>query len=171
MNNEVSFFFDRQLQLIQHLTATKELSLVQDAEQMLQKNLPLAAASYFEQRVCEILRAFVHSKSGGCTELGSLIELTAIKRQYHTMFEWEANNVNKFLSLFGQEFKKKIAAEIAANAELTKASKDFLEIGNLRNCIVHQNYATYVMEKSAIEIFELFKNAVNFVEYLKQTLK
>ena len=171
MNNEVSFFFDRQSDLIRHLLETKELSLSQDAEQMLQKNLPLAGASYCEQHVCEMLRAFVDSKSGNCIELRSLIESTAIKRQYHTMFDWEANNVNKFLSLFGQDFKKKIATELAASVELTKASKDFLELGNLRNCIVHQNYATYVMEKSAAEIFELFKNAVKFIDYLKQNLK
>lgn len=171
MNNEVTVFFERQSELIRHLLEVKELSLAQDAEQMLQKNLPLAAASYFEQHVCEILRSFVDSKSGGCIELRSLIELTAIKRQYHTMFDWEGSNVNKFLSLFGPEFKKKISAEIAADANLTKASKDFLEIGNLRNCIVHQNYATYIMEKSAAEIFETFKNALNFVTYLKITLQ
>ena len=171
MSNEVIVFFERQSDLIRHLLDVKELSLAQDAEQMLQKNLPLAAASYFEQHVCEILRSFVDNRSGGCVELRSLIEQTAIKRQYHTMFDWEGNNINKFLSLFGSEFKKKISAEIASDANLTKASKDFLEIGNLRNCIVHQNYATYIMEKSAAEIFETFKNALKFITYLKSTLK
>ena len=171
MKNEVTVFFERQSELIRHLLEVKELSLAQDAEQMLQKNLALAAASYFEQHICEILLSFVDSKSGGCVELRSLIESTAIKRHYHTMFDWEKKNVNKFLSLFGSEFKEKISAEIAADGALTKASKDFLEIGNLRNCIVHQNYAAYITDKSAEEIFELFKNAVGFVTYLKNTLK
>lgn len=171
MINEVTVFFVRQSELIQHLLKAQELTLAQDAEQMLQKNLPLAAASYFEQHVCDLLRSFVDSRSGGCAELRSLIEMTAIKRQYHTMFDWEKSNVNKFLSLFGDEFKKKISAEIAADANLTKASKDFLEIGNLRNCIVHQNYATYTMEKSSAEIFSAFKNALIFVTYLKGALK
>lgn len=171
MKNEVSAFYERQSELIDHLLGAKELTLAQDAEQMLQKNLPLAAASYFEQHICEILRGFVSEKSKNCIELISLIELKAIHRQYHTMFDWEGNNVNRFLSLFGQEFKKKISAEIAADAQLTKASKDFLEIGNMRNCIVHQNYATYLIEKSALEIFKLFENALVFVTYLSKVLK
>lgn len=171
MKNEVTIFYERQSELISYLLEAKELSLHQDAEQMLQKNLPLAAASYFEQHVCKILRDFVDTKSGTCIELISLIELTAIKRQYHTMFEWEGKNVNKFLALFGAEFKRKIVAEIAADANLTNASKDFLEIGYLRNCVVHQNYSTYLIEKSAREIFELFQNATVFVTYLAKKLE
>lgn len=43
---EVKTFYERQSGLIQHLLGAKELSFAQDAEQMLQKNLPLAAASF-----------------------------------------------------------------------------------------------------------------------------
>jgi hypothetical protein len=82
----------------------------------------------------------------------------------------KSTNVNKFLSLFGETFKAEASAEIAANPDLGKAAKDFLELGNLRNCIVHQNYATYVAEKSASEIFELFLSAERFLEYSRAKL-
>jgi len=92
--------------------------------------------------------------------------------QYHSLFEWEqSNGVNKFLSLFGPAFKAAVAAEIAADPGLTRSAKDFIEIGNLRNKIVHQNYATFVVDKSAAEIFKLFEGAVQFVGFLTGKLK
>jgi len=169
---EVTTFYERQSGLIEHLLETKELSLAQDAEQMLQKNLPLAAASYLEERVCALLLAFVDARTGNCTELRSLVEVKAVKRQYHTLFDWDqTNGVNKFLSLFGSAFKITVAAEISADAELTRSARDFIEIGSLRNKIVHQNYATFVVDKSAAEIFKLFEGAVKFVGFLATRLK
>jgi len=169
---EVKTFYERQSGLIEHLLEAKELSLAQDAEQMLQKNLPLAAASFLEERVCGLLLAFVDARTGNCIELRSLVEVKAVKRQYHSLFEWEKpNGVNKFLSLFGPAFKAAVAAEIAADADLTRSAKDFIEIGALRNKIVHQNYATFAVDKSAAEIFKLFEGAVNFVAFLAARLK
>ena len=169
---EVKTFYERQSELIQHLLAAKELTFAQDSEQMLQKNLPLAAASFLEDRVCALLLAFVDARTGNCLELRSLVEVKAVKRQYHSLFEWDQpNGVNKFLSLFGPAFKAAVAAEIANDADLKRSAKDFIEIGSLRNKIVHQNYATFVVDKSAAEIFALFEGAVHFVEFLAQKLK
>lgn len=169
---EVKTFYERQAGLIQHLLEAKELSLAQDAEQMLQKNLPLAAASFLEERVCGLLMAFVDARTGNCVELRSLVEIKAVKRQYHSLFEWEkSSGVNKFLSLFGPDFKAAAVAEIGADPGLARSAKDFIEIGNLRNKIVHQNYATFVVDKSAAEIFKLFEGAVQFVGFLAGKLK
>lgn len=170
MSNEVSIFYERQSKLVDHLLSVKELTLAQDAEQMLQKNLPLAAASYFEHHVTCALQDFVKMKSNGSPELQSFFEQKAIKRQYHTLFDWEKSNVNKFLSHFGESFKAAVSAEISADPDLNKAARDFLELGNMRNCIVHQNYATYLTDKSASEIFALFESAERFVVYIKAKL-
>lgn len=170
MSTEVTTFYQRQSELIKHLLMVKELTLAQDAEQMLQKNLPLAAASYFEHQVTNILQNFVNAKSNNCSELASLFDQKVIKRQYHTLFDWEKSNVNKFLSLFGETFKVARAAEITENPILTQAAKDFLIIGNMRNCIVHQNYAAYVTDKSSEEIFNLFLSAEKFVVHLKRVM-
>lgn len=169
---EVKTFYERQSGLIEHLLAAKELSLAQDAEQMLQKNLPLAAASFLEERVCALLLAFVDARTGNCVELRSLVEVKAVKRQYHSLFEWEqTNGFNKFLSLFGPAFKSSVANEIAADPDLARSAKDFIEIGALRNRIVHQNYATFVVDKSAAEIYKLFEGAIRFVSFLDTKLR
>jgi RiboL-PSP-HEPN len=168
----VKTFYKRQSELIQHLLEAKELSFAQDAEQMLQKNLPLAAASFLEERVCALLLEFVDVRTGGCIELRSLVEIKAVKRQYHSLFEWDQpNGFNKFFSLFGPEFKNAVITEIAEDPGLRRAAREFIEIGSLRNKIVHQNYATFVVDKSADEIFMLFEGAIQFVGFLAGKLK
>lgn len=169
---EVKTFYERQSELIKHLLEAKELSFAQDAEQMLQRNLPLAAASFLEERVCALLLKFVDVRTGGCTELRSLVEIKAVKRQYHSLFEWDQpNGFNKFFSLFGPEFKNAVITEIAEDPGLRRAAREFIEIGSLRNKIVHQNYATFVVDKSAAEIFVLFEGAIRFVGFLAGKLK
>jgi hypothetical protein len=39
----------------------------------------------------------------------------------------------------------------------------FLELGQLRNCLVHQNFAEYAIEKSSDEICDLCRQADEFV--------
>jgi hypothetical protein len=138
---------------------------------MLQKNLPLAAASYFEHLVTEALRGYVRLKSNGCDELISLFDQKAIKRQYHTLFEWEkSSNANRFWGLFGDAFKAVAVAEVAADPDLAQSIKDFLSIGELRNQIIHQNYVAYTSAKSAEEIFSLFQSAERFVTFARRKL-
>jgi hypothetical protein len=170
MTNEVTAFYERQSELLAHLLEAKELSLAQDAEQMLQKNLPLAAASYFEHIVTSALREYVRIKSNNCDELTALFDQKVIKRQYHALFDWDKSNANRFWGLFGEAFKAATIAEIEAKPELAQAVKDFLILGELRNNIVHQNYVAYASGKSAAEIFELFRSAERFVTFAQARL-
>jgi hypothetical protein len=55
--------------------------------------------------------------------------------------------------------------------ENLKASLDaFLEIGRLRNELVHQDYANYVLLKTSAEIFQLYETAIRFIQALPQIL-
>lgn len=46
--------------------------------------------------------------------------------------------------------------------------KSFLEIGHLRNILVHSNFASYsLLDKTVEEIYELYNEGLGFVEYLK----
>jgi hypothetical protein len=94
----------------------------------------------------------------------------ALSRQYHTLFDWGAKNCNSFLGLFGDDFKSSFCSKISSDKLLEKSIKDFLEIGRERNRLVHQNYATYSLEKTAKEIFELHTSAKSFLLNLKQEL-
>ena len=47
----------------------------------------------------------------------------------------------------------------------------FLELGNERNRLVHQNYATFPMEKTLDEIYLLYRRALTFVDLLPTALR
>lgn len=46
-----------------------------------------------------------------------------------------------------------------------------MEIGYLRNCMVHQNFAKFPLDKSADDIRNLCELADRFVEHVEDLLK
>ena len=48
---------------------------------------------------------------------------------------------------------------------------DFCEIGDLRNQLVHQNYAAFVMTKTADEVHALYLSALHFMAFLPRLLE
>jgi len=134
------------------------------ASDTFRKNLLLAAASYFEDRITTIIKSHVHSATNGNSIIESLVIKKAISRQYHTMFNWNVANANTFFAIFGDDFcdyAKKIVKE---DEELASSIKAFLEIGSERNRLVHQNFGQFALEKDVTEIFDLYKKARIFVE-------
>lgn len=69
-------------------------------------------------------------------------------RQYHTWFDWDKTNANQLFALFGQEFKAKIMPHVAESEPLKNSIGAFLEIGNERNKLVHQDYAIFALGKT-----------------------
>ncbi len=92
----------------------------------------------------------------------------AISRQYHTYFTWDGNNVNSFLGLFGEEFKKVVSAIISQDEVLKEQIKAFLQLGNERNKMVHENFLVYNLEKTFDEIIQMNEKAGKFVEFLRK---
>ena len=92
------------------------------------------------------------------------------QRQYHTYFDWDEKNANKFFSLFGSDFKDKISKKVEADEELTNSIIAFLELGSIRNKLAHLNFANYPLDKTADEIYNLYKNAKTFVDFLRFVL-
>lgn len=108
-----------------------------------------------------------HCKSGMLLEcITAIVKQKAIDRQYHTYFNWDENNVNKFFSLFGSTFKEKRKQDVKNNPDLQSAIKSFIELGGERNKLVHQNFADYTIEKTAEEVYELYHQATIFIDFL-----
>jgi len=157
-----------------------QISLSIDVDRHFKKVIILSSASYFEYRIQNILIGFVAEKSGNNNELISFFKKRAIGMQYHSLFTWgEKNdpdkpgkNANTFLSLFGDEFKQKVGQEINNNDVLSEAMKAFLEIGHLRNILVHSNFAVYPMDDNITsdEIYGLHKKGRVFVEFIEGKL-
>ncbi len=55
--------------------------------------------------------------------------------------------------------------------DMQSSVEAFLELGNERNRLVHQNYATFPMEKTLDEIYALYQSAVMFVDDLPAALR
>jgi len=156
-----------------YLSERDEVSMRNDLDRHFRKVLILSASSYYEHKITDLLSDFVAKKSGDECIVNFLLE-GVIKQKYHTLFDWgerDKPQKHKLFTLFGEN-KKDIVAEIKANAELSETISAFIEIGELRNILVHSNFADYVYEqKTPDEIFTLFQTAEPFLDYLIEKLK
>lgn len=133
------------------------------------KTLLLSAASYFEARLSKIVEQFARQNSD-IDLLGDLVRNRVISRQYHTWFDWDRSNANKFYQMFGEIYVRHMAQVLSANSTLEESVKAFMEIGRDRNRIVHQDYGTIYVEKTAEEIYSSYKKAVVFVDMVETEL-
>lgn len=157
-------------EMIDYLETNKEISLKIVADDNLKKVLLLSAASYFEDEIKDIILSFVDKNSNDNSMIKSFVKNKAVERQYHKYFDWSAKNANKFFSLFGEEFKNQASGDIKDNSELKESIRAFLEIGNLRNELVHGNFAVFPIEKTVEEIYGLYRSAHQFIDYLSSKL-
>ena len=156
--------------LVQYLTANSEITHLQVAEDSFRKTLVLAAASLFEEWITEIITIYIHKRSAGDSGVVSFVKRKAIEGQYFRWFTWDAKNCNAFFNQFGDEFGGEMKSEVAADEQLKGAALRFLELGHLRNCMVHQNFAAFTFDKTADEVYQLYKDARVFVEYLSKKM-
>lgn len=165
--------------IVGFLNEKSQPSLSSDVNKYFKKVIVLSAASYFEHLIQDILVNFISRETNDSTKAINFFKKKAIIMQYHTYFTWgekdnpdkAGKNANTFFSLFGDDFKKSVEAEIKANPSLEAAIKAFLEMGHIRNILVHSNFAAYNLDNKTVdEIFELYKNAAPFIEYIKSKL-
>lgn len=172
-----------------YLKDNEQVSLLSDLNKNFKKVLLLSAGSYFEHKVTSILSEFVRAKSKD-ERIINFLEKQAISGKYHQLFSWGSKDkpdepgksANTFFKLFGEDFKKSIDAELkisntedAATREerekITSSIEAFIEVGHLRNILVHSNFADYNYDqKTTDEIFQLFQKAEPFIEYLQKKL-
>lgn len=150
--------------LISVLDAAGEISLRSTADDNFRKALLLAAASHFEHCITDEVMRFVRECSLGNPLVEALVHNKAVSRQYHTWFDWDEKNANRFFGLFGRAFRDHMKARVRQNEELERSVEAFMEIGRERNRLVHQDFGTFSMEKTAQEIFRLYRQALPFVE-------
>lgn len=166
----VDRFFTEASVILEALPDT-EPSLRITANDNFRKSLLLAAASYFEKRICDIVLEFVRERSKGSVLLEEFVRNKAITRQYHTWFDWEKNNANRFYSLFGKSFSEMMRERVKQIGGLQDSERAFLEVGNERNKLVHQDYVTFLLNKTMDEIYQCYRKALDFVEILPAALR
>jgi hypothetical protein len=156
--------------LLALLNAQENLSLASFANATLRKVLLVSAASWFEVRISLAVERFSLVHSNGHPGIQSIIKRKAIDRQYHTYFEWTKGKPGPFYSLFGEVCGNELKQLVNDNNELKNALTAFLELGNLRNELVHGSFATFPFEKTAEEVHALYLRAERFVAFLEEKL-
>lgn len=156
--------------LLSKLLSDGEISLANTIDDIFRKTLLLAAASYFEYTICGVILDYVSERASADAAVIALTKIKAIDRQYHTYFDWNATNANSFFGHFGEKYKQYAKGRVEQDAALKESIRAFLEIGSLRNQLVHQNYATFPLEKTADEIYMLYTVALKFTEFVPESL-
>lgn len=139
-------------------------------EDMFRKDLVLSSASLFEHRITSVIEEHVRTSAGGSDCVVALVIHKALKRQYHSYFDWERENLGAFPTLLGESRGGILKAE--AKSSPTKEHTDaFMELGALRNQLVHKNFAAFVCDKSSDEIVLLCEQAEQFVSRVETLLR
>lgn len=170
MQTIIDALYEQNREAIALISKIEEISIASDIDNKLKKHLVMAAASFFEAEVRVAIEKLVESASGGNQAIIALVRQKALERQFHTYFEWGGQNANKFFAIFGEEFGKKCRAEVKASEELAGAISAFLELGEMRNKLAHLNFAQFPIEKTSDEIYDLYKRAHWFLEFVRQEL-
>lgn len=157
----------------------QEISLLSTYTNTLRKVLILSCGSFFEYELTEMLKQYVKYKTNNDERLINFLEKQAIRQKYHTLFEWgtqdkpdePSKNINKFLSLFGDNFKESIKNELKNNNDINASKDAFLELGHIRNILVHSNFSEYNYDlKTPEDIYDLYSKAKEFIPYIKENL-
>lgn len=158
-------------ELYRYLMDNNEISFASYIDEVYKKVLLLSAASYFESVISKTVINFAKDSTSIDHRVAVLVEKKAISRQYHTLFQWDSKNTNSFWGLFGEETKNSARKTINASEELRQAEKDFLELGQERNLLVHENFSEYGVNNTVDEIYKKYKSACKFIAFIPEVLK
>src|SRR5258708_19751436 len=113
--------YDDNRALLDYLNKAGEVSLANIISESFRKALVLSAASYFESLIQDTIVEVVRERAGGTDAILEFVKNKAIERQYHSYFDWNRNNPNKFFTLFGGRFKDFITRRVSRSAALAPA--------------------------------------------------
>lgn len=169
MATAIDRLVERQDAVLKFLSDANQLSMALDFEDSYKKLLVMACGSLFEFHLITHINSFVGRSSD--IRVAELVRNKALSRQYHTLFKWDASNVNSFLGVFGENYKQRVSVELNANASLTTGMRNFLQIGAERNRLAHGNLGEISPDLTVQEIKEKFYSAWAFLQYLTSTLE
>ena len=132
------------------------------------KILLISAFSYFEKRITDDVIAVFRESADGSDALAEFVRQKAVTRRFHEWFEWDKRNANRFFNAFGPTFGDVMQRRVEGLNESVRA---FLELGQLRNQLVHGNFATFSLDKTLDEVFNLYRDANRFVEGFPEAIR
>lgn len=158
----VENIYNENLEIIKYLKKQNQISYSVELSDKLRKVILLSSASFFENEITAILENSA-TKATNNSFLVSFLKNQALSRKYHTLFDWNKNNINKFLKLFSEDFKSRFVERFLEDKEIEYEIECFMVIGAERNKLVHENFGLYSLEKTTEEIMIAHKKAKSFV--------
>ncbi len=156
---------DRFESLLEFLDKSGEVSLALEADANFKKLLVLACGSFFEEQVTSMIERFVARYNDA--RLVTFVRRKALERQYHSLFDWDASNANKFFAFFGDQFKDAATKRLQADQELQKGMRSFMRLGQSRNVLAHGNLAANAVDGTREELVNQYREAVGFLRFLQ----
>lgn len=163
MNERIEELWNDHGDLVTHLQTNNQLQLLSRAHDSFRKTLIIAVASYFEVQLTQTIVGLYRETGHGAGVLAEFVNRQAIGKRFAQLFQWSSPNANSFYNLFGPDFASHMKQKVQKDERLDNSIKAFLEIGHLRNQLVHQNYADFQLDKTLEEIYGLYKLAINFL--------
>ena len=169
--------FERLRDVLGNMEQHSQIALTTFVDEQYKKVLLLAVASGFEAQLTEVVRiacrycimgSYLRSDAH---PLMDLVEHKVISREYFRWFSWDKQNANSFFSMFGKGFSDYAQAEVRRDSALRVSIQSFMTIGRERNNLVHKDFASFDMELSARDIYELYKKARFFVTWVPSAIR
>ncbi len=168
MTTAVEALIQRQDAVLAFLRDNGQLSLAIDFEDGYRPLLVLACGSFFESYLTDHLCNFARELSD--PRIAEFLKNKALKRQYHTLFNWEAANISQFVAMFGEEYKAATNGAINSDDKLNQGMRNFLQLGAERNRIAHSSLSAISPDLTIDEIKQRYFDAWAFLQFLCGTL-
>ena len=154
---------DSQAEALGHVEGSGDLSLKLRVETEFRKSLVLSAASFFEAALTQTVIELFEEGVDGNEMLVAFVRAKAVERRYHDWFAWDSRNANRFFGAFGDEFRDFAKAKIVDGTMRPEWVRAFLQLGQMRNELVHRNYVAQTVELTEDEVMKLHDQALEFV--------
>lgn len=143
------------------------------ANDIFRKFLTVSAASRLEEKTKETIRELVRNISGQPGKiLLDFIERNVLKRSYHTLFDWDSENANRFYSSFGGGFRDFMKEKEGEDEDFANAAKSFVALGRERNQLVHSDLAVADFQWSESDVEDKIRQADFFLpKFLRYALE
>lgn len=148
------------------LSSRRDLSSYLLTTQMLSKSMLLSCASFYEQEIVQIVERVIRCRDANPNVTSWLLK-TAVEGQFYKWFDFRhASNTNRFLSMFGAEFKECTRALIESRERRKAAEESFLLLCIKRNECVHRNFAAYNLDLTIDEIYKKHMEAMSYIRVI-----
>lgn len=162
---KIESLYQEYKELYDYLLKDGQISYAISVDNTYKKALLISCASFFEFTIINAIVEFTSNVSSSNEKLMFLIQHKTLERQYHTLFDWDKSNSNKFFSLFGEKTKNN-ARDLIDRKSQVDNEQAFLEIGRKRNTLVHDNFIESTVNNTCADIYNKYILAGKFVDLL-----